>query len=416
MGKYIINGGKPLVGTVKVQGAKNSVLPLFAAALLSEEPVTIKNCPALADVENMSKILMSLGADVERRGDEVKIMGEGVFAHEIPKHLAKELRSSIFLLGSVLGRMKKARVAYPGGCDIGLRPIDLHLKALAELNVRIVEKYGYINCDASQMRPAAVALDYPSVGATENVMLLAAVSEGVTTLGNAAREPEIVDLQDFLNRMGAKIEGAGTSFIRITGVKKLHGIKYTAMPDRIVAGTYLMAAAICGGDVTLTDANPAHIGALLAKLEKSGCKVSAIGDRINIVSEGRPAAFGMIETQPYPGYPTDMQAQMTALASVADGTTVVQENIFENRFKHVPELIKMGAQIKVKDRLALITGVDRLSGAEVNAMDLRGGAALMLAGLNARQTTIVNDIHHIERGYEAPEAVFTALGADVIKV
>lgn len=416
MGKFIINGGKPLNGSLTVQGAKNAVLPLYAAALLTDEPVRIRNCPDLCDVDNMGKILRSLGADVTRRGDEVTIHGENIVSHEIPCRLAKELRSSIFLLGSVLGRVKKAKVAYPGGCDIGLRPIDIHLKALSELNVRIVEKYGYIYCDSSKMRAGSVTLDYPSVGATENVMLLAAVSEGTTLIGNAAREPEIEDLQNFLNSCGAKIKGAGTPYIEIEGVKRLHGTEYSVMPDRIVAGTFLIAGAICGGKLELNGTNPVHIRSLLAKLTKSGCQIEIEGDKIKQTAIGKLSACEGVETQPYPGFPTDLQAQMMTLATVANGTTIITENIFETRYKHVPELIKMGAQIKVKDRIAVVKGVERLTGAEVCAMDLRGGASLVLAGLGADGTTIVNDIHHIERGYDALEKCFGALGADIIKI
>ncbi|MDR3186246.1 MAG: UDP-N-acetylglucosamine 1-carboxyvinyltransferase [Christensenellaceae bacterium] len=416
MPKYIINGGKKLIGEIQIQGAKNAVLPLLAAALLTDEAVTIRNCPNLVDVNNMIRIISALGARVVRTGDIIQITSDGLFAHEIPKHQAKELRSSVFLLGSVLGRMKKAKVAYPGGCDIGLRPIDLHLKALLELNVRIVEKYGYINCDASNMIPTALTLDYPSVGATENVMLLAAISNGVTALANAAREPEIVDLQNFLNSMGAKISGAGTSYIRIEGVKHLKGADYTAMPDRIVAGTYLIATAICGGCVDLVNVEPGHLQSLLSKLMKSGCDIDIKANKISITSNGNIQAFGIVETQPYPGYPTDLQAQLTALATVANGTTIISENIFENRYKFVPELNKMGAQVMVKGKFAFVTGVSKLTGAETYAMDLRGGAALVLAGLNAEQTTVVHDIHHIERGYEELDVVLKKLGCDIIRL
>lgn len=417
MAKYIINGGSRLNGSLKVQGAKNAVLPLFAAAILTDQKICIRNCPDLIDVDNMGKILTSLGADLERTdSNTVEITSENLISHEIPGRLAKELRSSIFLLGSILGRLKKAKVAFPGGCDIGNRPIDLHLKALSELNVRIVEKYGYIYCDATQMKSAPISLDYPSVGATENVMLLSALSSGVTTIYNAAREPEIEDLQNFLNAMGAKIEGAGTSTVKITGVRELKGVDYKTMPDRIAAGTYLIAAAMCGGEMELTEASPKHIQSLIFKLKKSGCNITVDDDKIVIKCDGRTKAFENIDTQPYPGFPTDLQAQVTSLAAVAEGTTVITENIFETRFKHVPELLKMGAQIKVKDRVAVVQGVEKLTGAELNAMDLRGGASLVLAGLNASETTVVNNIQHIERGYENFDAHLSALGADIIKV
>ena len=416
MSKYIINGGRKLRGTVRVQGAKNAVLPLFAAALLTDERVVIHNCPDLIDVSNMARILNSLGAETERRGDTVTIDTGYMRSYEIPSRLAGELRSSIFTLGALLGRAKKAKVAYPGGCDIGLRPIDIHLKALCEMNVRIADRYGYILCDATDMRPADVTLDYPSVGATENVMLLAATADGVTTIANAAREPEVYDLQEFLNAMGARVSGAGTSFVKIEGVPKLKGAEYTTMPDRIAAGTYMIAAAICGGEVLLRNVCPEHINSLSVKLREAGAEVKADGSEILVRSEGRLRSPGCIETRPYPGFPTDLQAPIGVLASVAEGTTVVVENIFETRFKHVAELTKMGASVKVKDKVAVFTGVKALNGAETAAMDLRGGAALVLAGLKAQGTTVVNDIHHIERGYEAPEKVLSSLGADIVKV
>ncbi len=416
MSKYIINGGRKLRGTVRVQGAKNAVLPLFAAALLTDERVVIHNCPDLIDVSNMARILNSLGAETERRGDTVTIDTGYMRSYEIPSRLAGELRSSIFTLGALLGRAKKAKVAYPGGCDIGLRPIDIHLKALCEMNVRIADRYGYILCDATDMRPADVTLDYPSVGATENVMLLAVTADGVTTIANAAREPEVYDLQEFLNAMGARVSGAGTSFVKIEGVPKLKGAEYTTMPDRIAAGTYMIAAAICGGEVLLRNVCPEHINSLSVKLREAGAEVKADGSEILVRSEGRLRSPGCIETRPYPGFPTDLQAPIGVLASVAEGTTVVVENIFETRFKHVAELTKMGASVKVKDKVAVFTGVKTLNGAETAAMDLRGGAALILAGLRAHGTTVVNDIHHIERGYEAPEKVLSSLGADIVKV
>ncbi len=416
MSKYIINGGRKLRGTVRVQGAKNAVLPLFAAALLTDERVVIHNCPDLIDVSNMARILNSLGSETERRGDTVTIDTGYMRSYEIPSRLAGELRSSIFTLGALLGRAKKAKVAYPGGCDIGLRPIDIHLKALCEMNVRIADRYGYILCDATDMRPADVTLDYPSVGATENVMLLAATADGVTTIANAAREPEVYDLQEFLNAMGARVSGAGTSFVKIEGVPKLKGAEYTTMPDRIAAGTYMIAAAICGGEVLLRNVCPEHINSLSVKLREAGAEVKADGSEILVRSEGRLRSPGCIETRPYPGFPTDLQAPIGVLASVAEGSTVVVENIFETRFKHVAELTKMGASVKVKDKVAVFTGVKTLNGAETAAMDLRGGAALILAGLRAHGTTVVNDIHHIERGYEAPEKVLSSLGADIVKV
>jgi UDP-N-acetylglucosamine 1-carboxyvinyltransferase len=415
MAKYIINGGKKLNGTVNVQGAKNSVLPLLAAALLTDETTVLQGCPNLIDITNMSRILQTLGADVSFGDNLVTISSKNLLSHEIPCRLAREIRGSIFLLGSVLGRMGVAKVAYPGGCDIGKRPIDIHIKALNELGVKTTEKYGYVYCDAKDMHAENITLSYPSVGATENVMLLTACLSGVTTLNNAAKEPEIEDLQNFLNAMGAKIEGAGTSQIKITGVKKLSGTQFKVMPDRIAAGTYLLACAATGGEITLTNVNPSHISALLNVLYGAGFNICEGENQLTIASSGGFGGFGLIQTEPHPGFPTDLQAQISTLACVANGESVINENIFETRFKHIPELIKMGAQIDVNDKTATIRGVPFLTGAEVAAGDLRGGASLVIAGLAARGTTTVNQIHHIERGYENFDAVLRSLGADIKK-
>lgn len=416
MGKFIINGGYKLYGEVKIQSAKNAVLPLFAAALLTEEEIIIKNVPELIDVDNMIKIICNIGAVVKKEEHTVSIKAQDITSHNIPNSLAKELRSSIFLLGAVLSRKKHAKVAFPGGCDIGMRPIDIHIKGLRDLNVKIEEKAGYIFCDATKLICGEISLDYPSVGATENVMLAAVMANGRTIIHNAACEPEIVDLQNFLNKMGAKIYGAGSSVVVIEGVKKLHGITYEAMPDRIVAGTYLLATAICGGEVLLKNAKIEDIRSLCAKLSKSSCHIEHFNDNILIKAETRPTSVVSVTTQPYPGFPTDLQAPMMTLQSVSEGICVINENIFENRFRHVSELRKMGADIMINNRTAVIKGVPRLTAAEVNAQDLRGGAALVLAGLNAKGTTIINDIYHIDRGYQSIEKVFTKLGADIIRV
>lgn len=413
MGKFIINGGKRLCGEVRIQGAKNTILPLFAAALLTDEIVTIYNVPQLVDVENMIKILENLGAKVLRIGDSVTINSSKLTSHDIPSELAKELRSSIFLLGSVLARQKFAKAAYPGGCDIGLRPIDIHIKGLRDLNVKIEESAGYIYCDASKMQGGEVNLDYPSVGATENIMLAAVGAKGNTVIHNAACEPEIRDLQRFLNKMGAKVAGAGTSTIRITGVEKLKGAEYFAMPDRIAAGTYAIAAAATGGDIELRGAKQGDMRALLSKLAKTSCIITYNSDIIHIKANRRPVSVTRITTQPHPGFPTDLQAPMMALQTVSEGISVITENIFENRFRHVAELRKMGADIIINGRTAVIRGVPRLVGADVYAQDLRGGAALVIAGLAAEGTTEVNDVHHIDRGYEEMEVVLSALGADI---
>ncbi len=416
MGKFIINGGNKLFGEVQVQSAKNAVLPLFAAALLTEEEIIIKNVPELIDVDNMIKIICNIGAVVKKEGQTVSIKAQDITSHNIPNSLAKELRSSIFLLGAVLSRKKHAKVAFPGGCDIGMRPIDIHIKGLRDLNVKIEEKAGYIFCDATKLVCGEINLDYPSVGATENVMLTAVLANGKTIIHNAACEPEIVDLQNFLNKMGAKIFGAGSSVIVIEGVKKLHGITYEAMPDRIVAGTYLLATAICGGEVLLKNARMEDIRSLCAKLSKTSCHIEHFNDNILIKASARPTSVVSVTTQPYPGFPTDLQAPMMSLQAVSEGICVITENIFENRFRHVSELRKMGADIIINNRTAVIKGVPRLTAAEVNAQDLRGGAALVLAGLNAQGTTIINDIYHIDRGYQSIEKVFSQLGADIIRV
>lgn len=413
MSKFIINGGSKLCGEVHIQGAKNTILPLFAAALLTEESVEISNVPSLVDVDNMIKILENLGAKVTRKGDVAKIDASELTSFDIPNELAKELRSSVFLLGSVLSRKKYAKVAYPGGCDIGLRPIDIHIKGLRDLNVKIEESAGYIYCDATEMQGGEVNLDYPSVGATENIILAAVLADGITVIHNAACEPEILDLQRFLNKMGARVTGAGTSIIRIIGVKRLLGTVFRAMPDRIAAGTYAIAAAVTGGDILLKGAYPGDMRALLSKLAKTSCIITQNSDNIHIRANKRPVAVTRITTQPHPGFPTDLQAPMMTLQAISDGICVFTENIFENRFRHVGELRKMGADIITNGRTAVIRGVPKLTGAEVYAQDLRGGAALVLAGLNADGVTVVRDVYHIDRGYERMEKVLAELGADI---
>lgn len=415
MAKYLISGGNSLCGEIDVQGAKNSVLPLLSAAILTADDVIIQNAPKLTDVTNMMRILRALGAVAEREGSLVRVSAKDISSHEIPVSLAKELRSSIFLLGSVLARVKKAKVAYPGGCDIGLRPIDLHLKALREMGVEIREEGGYVYCDASGAEPSYVTLDYPSVGATENAMLLATSIDGVTSIANCAEEPEIEDLQNFINAMGGCVSGAGTPFIKIKGGLPLKGTIFSTMPDRIEAGTYLLGTLACGGDVTLKGAKAEHLSAVISKFSKWDCKINANSDRIHISSNGNMGELGVIETKPYPGFPTDLQAEICTLASISKGSTIIVENLFETRFKHVPELIKMGANVKVRDRVAVFNGVDRLSGAKVYAKDLRGGAALILAGLCAKGDTEVNDVHFVERGYEDIVAKLTRLGANIKK-
>lgn len=416
MKEYIIEGGLPLDGQVEVCAAKNSVLPLMAASILTDEIIVLHDCPDISDVDSMIKILEGLGSKIIKNGRDIIIDNSSVSVAQIPVSLAKELRSSIFLLGSLLSRLKEAKVAYPGGCDIGLRPIDIHIAGLRELGIEIQEQGGYIICNSQNARSADVVLDLPSVGATENLMMSAVFLKGKTVIRNCAKEPEIYDLQRFLNAMGAKIRGAGTSVIVVEGVDALHGTEYTPIPDRIVAGTYLIAAAMCGGNVELVNVNAEHISSLISKLSKTTCKIYIKNDRILIKSRGRQKSLDCIETMYYPGFPTDLQSQMMAMQSVSKGTSVIVENIFETRFKTAGELKKLGADITIKGRVAVVRGVRELVGGEVLAADLRGGASLVLAGLVAKGQTTVKDIHHIDRGYEDMAKVLSSLGANVRRI
>ncbi len=416
MDKFIIDGGERLSGSVKLQSAKNSVLPLFAASVLTDKRVTILQTPAISDALCMAQILRELGAEVTFRGGDVVIDSSNACNHEISSALTKELRSSVFMLGSLLTRFRRALIAYPGGCDIGLRPIDLHLNALKRLGVEIEERDGYIFCKCDVMRGADISLDFPSVGATENIMLAAVKAEGKTTLSGAAKEPEIVDLQNFLNGMGAKVYGAGSDVIEIEGVKTLGGVTYRPLKDRIEAGTFLIACAVCGGEVEISGINAAPVGILLHKLRENDCKIHSNNDKIIIESNGRLKCNRRIETMPFPGFPTDLQAQMTALNATCSGGALVVENLFETRFKYVPELHKMGADIEVKGRHAFVRGVERLHGASVVAGDLRGGAALVIAALGADGVSEVIDLSHIDRGYYDFQGKLKKIGANIKRV
>lgn len=410
---FVIRGGRKLDGTLRVPGAKNAVLPLLAACLLSEDEVVLQDCPRLTDVENMIRILRGMGVKIRMEGSTLLADPSGAQDSALPAGVSGELRSSIFLLGSILSRFGRADCPYPGGCDIGLRPIDLHLKGLRAMGVRIEEVGGRILCHPSRLVGADIVLDYPSVGATENIMMAAARAEGTTVIMNAAQEPEIADLGDMINAMGGRVNGAGESVVTIQGVRKLHGVTHRMIPDRIVAGTYLMAAAITGGDVLLTQACPLHLSPVLHKLESMGCRIQVRGSQVRLQGAQPLMGASRIDTLPYPGFPTDLQAQIFALATVARGSTMIVENVFENRFRHAPELVRMGARVEIAGRVATIRGVDRLHGATVSATDLRAGAALVLAGLNAEGSTRVENIAHIDRGYEAMERDLTALGADI---
>ncbi len=416
MDKYIIDGGRRLFGSVKVQSAKNAVLPLFAASVLTDREVTIRNVPKIADVFCMAQILRELGASVRFDGGDVMIDGSDAHSHIISSVLTKELRSSVFMLGSLLSRFRRAVIAYPGGCDIGLRPIDLHLNALKRLGVRISEKEGYIYCECENLTGAEIVLDFPSVGATENIMLAGVKAEGRTVIEGAAKEPEIVDLQNFLNGMGGRVRGAGTDVIEIEGVSTLSGITYTPVKDRIEAGTFLIACALCGGEVETEGVGADNLGMLLHKLRENGCKIHTKNDKIRLSSYGRLKCNRRIETMPFPGFPTDLQAQITALNCVCEGGALIVENLFETRFKYVPELKKMGADIEVRERNAFVRGVSGLHGAAVTAGDLRGGAALVIAALGAEGVSEVLDLSHIDRGYSCLEDKLKSLGAEIKRV
>lgn len=415
MSDWLVQGGATLSGTVSVQGSKNAALPILAATLLIEEPVTLLNCPQIRDAENMLRILASLGCKVTREADAVTVDSRTASSFVLPTALSGELRSSIFLLGSVLSRFSEADAPYPGGCEIGNRPIDLHLCGLRRLNTAIEEHGGRIRCRAERLIGATVDLEYPSVGATENIMLAACRAAGETTIRNAACEPEIVDLQQFLCACGFRVRGAGTPTVAIEGVPKGHGTAYRVMPDRIVAGTYLLGAAITGGDVTVTGMRPETVDTLLYKLSDCGCSVTRRAGSVRVRAAQRIRSIGFTETRPYPGFPTDLQPQLFAALSTADGTSVLAENVFENRFRHAQELRKMGAQNRILDRTAIITGTKKLHGASVTAHDLRGGAALVLAGLSAEGETQILHAERIERGYERMDSVIASLGGTVAR-
>lgn len=413
MAKLIINGGKKLEGELSIHGAKNAALPIFAAALLTEEPVMIYNWPAISDVYYMLTILEHIGAYVAYERDRIIIDTSNALRWEIPEELAKEIRSSIIMMGPILARFKVAKFTYPGGCEIGSRPIDLHLKGLKSLGINVTEAGGYIMCEGKKLKGSDIHLDYPSVGATENLMMAAALAPGMTVIRNAAREPEIIELSKVLNLMGCEVRGAGSSNIIIEGKDRLKGFTYTCMPDRIVAGTYMAAAVITNGNVTLKNVIPEHLFPITTKLKEAGANIRIYDNAITITGQGRPKEMHLIETGPYPGFPTDMQAQICTTASIASGTSIIVESVFDNRFKHVGEMLRMGANIVIKNNVAVIKGVERLQGADITAMDLRGGAALVLAGLCAEGRTTVDQVKLIDRGYESIESELSSLGADI---
>ncbi|WP_026524579.1 MULTISPECIES: UDP-N-acetylglucosamine 1-carboxyvinyltransferase [unclassified Butyrivibrio] len=416
MEKYVIKGGIPLVGEVEIGGAKNAALPILAAATMSDETVYIDNMPDEADTNVMLQAMQSIGVIVERTGrHSVKINASHVSDYRIENEYIKKIRASYYMIGAFLGKYNNAQVVLPGGCNIGLRPIDQHIKGFTALGANVTIEHGMISARAEKLVASHIYLDIASVGATINIMMAAAMAEGKTIIENAAKEPHVVDLANFLNSMGADIKGAGTDVIRIRGVERLHGTEYTIIPDQIEAGTFMMIAAATKGDITIKNVIPKHLESISAKLIEMGCQVLESDDAVRVVATKR-MRNAHVKTLPYPGYPTDMQPQITVVLGLASGISLVTESLFENRFKYVDELTRMGANIKVEGSTAIIEGVDKYTGAEVAAPDLRAGAALVIAGLTAEGFTTVEEIRYIERGYEDFDVKLRELGAQITKV
>ena len=414
MNEYIIEGGHKLSGIIDISGSKNATLPILAATILNDGLSIIKNVPDIKDVNTMCAILECLGCKVTRDKDCVTVDSSDIKISEIPENLMREMRSSVIIAGALIGRTKKCQFTYPGGCEIGSRPINLHLEAFEQLGVDIEEKNGYINCNANNLEGTEIVLDFPSVGATENIMLAAVLASGETRIKNVAREPEIKNLQDFLNSMGAKIKGAGSNTIVIKGVEKLHTSEFSVIADRIEAATYLCMAAITSGEVILNKVNPEHLSSAIHKLKRMNLKIAHSKNEIYLRTIKNLSPTN-IKTMPYPGFPTDMQSQFTTLLTLAKGTSIIVENIFENRYKYVNELVKMGANITVEDRTAIIQGVDNLFAASVEAKELRGGVSLVTAALAAKGISKITGIGFIERGYENLTKKLTILGAKISK-
>jgi UDP-N-acetylglucosamine 1-carboxyvinyltransferase len=419
MDKFVIRGGNPLLGTVRVSGAKNAALPAMAAAILTQEPVILENIPDVRDIQTERNLLVSMGAEVElgygRAHHRTTICCKNLVNPEAAYELVKTMRASTLVLGPLVARMGKARVSLPGGCAIGARPIDLHIKGLEKLGARITQEHGYIDAVAERLQGGHIIFDKITVTGTEDLMMAAALAEGDTLMENCAREPEVADLAALLNKMGASIEGAGTSTIRIRGVEKLHGARHRIIPDRIEAGTFVIAAALTGGDVIVSNCEPRHLSALLEKVQECGVKLKTNGDSVRVMGDG-PLRSADMSTEEYPGFPTDMQAQYMALATQAEGTSVITENIFENRFMHAQELVRMGANIKVEGRRAVVRGGTLLSGAAVQCSDLRASASLLIAALVADGETILDRVYHIDRGYERIEEKLRGIGAQIKRI
>jgi UDP-N-acetylglucosamine 1-carboxyvinyltransferase len=416
MDKFVIRGGNPLLGTVRISGAKNAALPAMAAALLTDEPVVLENIPQVRDIETTRRLLSAMGAEVElgygRAQHRTTICCKDLNSPEASYELVKTMRASTLVLGPLVARCGTARVSLPGGCAIGARPIDLHIKGLERLGATIVQEHGYVEASATRLKGAEIVFDKITVTGTEDLLMAATLAEGETVMQNCAREPEVADLADLLNKMGAKIEGAGTATIRVRGVSKLRGAKHRIIPDRIVAATFIIAGALTDGDLNVSGCEPAHLGALLQKLQEVGVKTKPTRDTVRVEGTSNLKAADLV-TEEYPGFPTDMQAQLMALATQAEGTSVITENIFENRFMHAQEMVRMGANIKIEGRRAVVRGKSPLSGAAVLASDLRASASLVIAALVADGETIIDRVYHIDRGYENIEEKLRGVGAQI---
>jgi UDP-N-acetylglucosamine 1-carboxyvinyltransferase len=419
MDKFVVRGGNPLLGTIRVSGAKNAALPCMAAALLTDEPVILENIPHVRDIETTRKLLATMGAEVElgygRAQHRTTLCCRNLPSPEASYELVKTMRASTLVLGALVARCGRARVSLPGGCAIGARPIDLHISALERLGAEIVQDHGYVEASAKRLHGAEIVFDRITVTGTEDVLMAATLAEGETVLQNCAREPEVVDLADLLNKMGARIEGAGTSTIRIQGVSKLHGAKHRIIPDRIEAATFIIAGALTGGDLNVAGCDPLHLGALLQKLDEAGVKTAHTAGSVRVRGDA-PFNAADVSTEEYPGFPTDIQAQFMVLATQADGTSIITENIFENRFMHAHELVRMGANVKVEGSRAIVRGKTPLSAAAVLASDLRASASLVLAALVAEGESIIDRVYHIDRGYENIEEKLRGVGAQIRRI
>ena len=417
MSEIVINGGNRIAGAIRVQGAKNSVLPILAGTVLCQKECEIQNCPVIADVDASVRILENLGCECERKGNTVFVSSKNLSSFEIPESLMREMRSSVIFLGALIGRTGRARISSPGGCELGPRPIDLHLEALSQMGVRITEEHGFLDCRAEHgLHGAEIHLMFPSVGATENIILAAATAKGNTVIHNAAKEPEISDLADFLNSAGARIYGGGSDTIRIYGVGELQGAVHTIIPDRIVAATYMACAAVTGGELVLENVMPPHMSALFWFFGKCGCELAINGKTVFMKAPLHLTRIPTVRSLIYPGFPTDAGPLAVAVLSVSRGTSVFVENIFENRFRYVDELKRFGVNIKTEGKIAVTEGVEELSGTDCECTDLRGGAAMAVAALRANGISRLRAIHHIERGYEAFTDNLRALGADIEQI